>query len=71
MRNSLRHQKGKSFVAQIKDGRETMVVASRPKFVLFGSSIVQQSYALDGWGASLANLYARKVISGLLSNHLF
>ncbi|OIV98589.1 hypothetical protein TanjilG_12175 [Lupinus angustifolius] len=32
----------------------------RPKFVLFGSSIVQFSYH-EGWGATLAHLYARQV----------
>ncbi|KEH23166.1 isoamyl-acetate hydrolyzing esterase-like protein, putative [Medicago truncatula] len=31
----------------------------RPKFVLFGSSIVQHSY-YQGWGATLTHLYARK-----------
>lgn len=33
----------------------------RPQFVLFGSSIVQFSYSHQGWGAVLADLYARKV----------
>jgi len=33
----------------------------RPKFVLFGSSIVQHSY-YQGWGATLTHLYARKVL---------
>ncbi|XVE97084.1 hypothetical protein REPUB_Repub02eG0280200 [Reevesia pubescens] len=32
----------------------------RPVFVLFGSSIVQFSYSNEGWGAILADLYARK-----------
>lgn len=32
----------------------------RPQFVLFGSSIVQFSYSHQGWGAVLADLYARK-----------
>lgn len=32
---------------------------TRPKFVLFGSSIVQYSY-YEGWGATLSHLYARK-----------
>ncbi|XP_019413302.1 PREDICTED: GDSL esterase/lipase At2g38180-like [Lupinus angustifolius] len=32
----------------------------RPKFVLFGSSIIQYSY-YEGWGATLAHLYARQV----------
>ncbi|XP_027188843.1 GDSL esterase/lipase WDL1-like isoform X3 [Cicer arietinum] len=31
----------------------------RPQFVLFGSSIVQYSFH-QGWGATLAHLYARK-----------
>ncbi|XP_009796830.1 GDSL esterase/lipase CPRD49-like [Nicotiana tabacum] len=33
---------------------------NRPQFVLFGSSIVQFSYSYQGWGAILADLYARK-----------
>ncbi|KAJ8570750.1 hypothetical protein K7X08_037722 [Anisodus acutangulus] len=37
-----------------------MVEPNRPLFVLFGSSIVQFSYGLHGWGATLADLYARK-----------
>ncbi|XP_019413300.1 PREDICTED: GDSL esterase/lipase At2g38180-like isoform X2 [Lupinus angustifolius] len=32
----------------------------RPTFVLFGSSIVEYSY-FEGWGATLAHLYARQV----------
>lgn len=38
-----------------------MVGPSRPQFVLFGSSIVQFSYSNHGWGAILADFYARKV----------
>lgn len=34
----------------------------RPVFVLFGSSIVQFSYSNGGWGAILADVYARKVL---------
>ncbi|KAL2557968.1 GDSL esterase/lipase CPRD49 [Forsythia ovata] len=37
-----------------------MVGPGRPQFVLFGSSIVQISYQIGGWGAILADLYARK-----------
>ncbi|XP_059463395.1 GDSL esterase/lipase WDL1-like [Corylus avellana] len=37
-----------------------MVGPLRPQFVLFGSSIVQQSFRNEGWGAILADLYARK-----------
>ncbi|XP_050243918.1 GDSL esterase/lipase CPRD49-like [Quercus robur] len=37
-----------------------MVGPVRPKFVLFGSSIVQNSFSNEGWGAILATLYARK-----------
>ncbi|MED6136747.1 GDSL esterase/lipase wdl1 [Stylosanthes scabra] len=37
-----------------------MVGPVRPEFVLFGSSIVQLSFGDEGWGAILANLYARK-----------
>ncbi|KQK23514.1 hypothetical protein BRADI_1g74310v3 [Brachypodium distachyon] len=34
--------------------------AGRPVFVLFGSSIVQYSFSNGGWGATLADIYARK-----------
>ncbi|XVF55092.1 hypothetical protein PTKIN_Ptkin06aG0008900 [Pterospermum kingtungense] len=37
-----------------------MVGPARPVFVLFGSSIVQFSYGDHGWGAILADIYARK-----------
>ncbi|KAJ4704443.1 GDSL esterase/lipase CPRD49-like [Melia azedarach] len=37
-----------------------MVGPERPQFVLFGSSIVQFSFSNEGWGAILADLYARK-----------
>ncbi|KAK7836082.1 gdsl esterase/lipase [Quercus suber] len=37
-----------------------MVGPVRPKFVLFGSSIVRNSFSNEGWGAILATLYARK-----------
>ncbi|KAK3445096.1 hypothetical protein EUGRSUZ_B02812 [Eucalyptus grandis] len=37
-----------------------MVGPERAQFVLFGSSIVQLSFGNGGWGASLADLYARK-----------
>ncbi|KAL4606225.1 hypothetical protein ACB092_09G086200 [Castanea dentata] len=37
-----------------------MVGPVRPQFVLFGSSIVQFSFSNEGWGATLATLYARK-----------
>lgn len=39
-----------------------MVGPMRPQIVLFGSSIVQMSFDNGGWGAILANLYARKVL---------
>ncbi|XP_068667870.1 GDSL esterase/lipase WDL1-like [Aristolochia californica] len=39
---------------------KNMVGPSRPLFVLFGSSIVQFSFSNDGWGAILADVYARK-----------
>ncbi|CAI9118208.1 OLC1v1019743C1 [Oldenlandia corymbosa var. corymbosa] len=32
----------------------------RPQIVLFGDSITQQSFSSGGWGASLADTYARK-----------
>ncbi|KAK9128001.1 hypothetical protein Syun_016798 [Stephania yunnanensis] len=37
-----------------------MVAVERPRFVLFGSSIVQLSYINGGWGAILTHIYARK-----------
>ncbi|XP_062155888.1 GDSL esterase/lipase CPRD49 isoform X2 [Alnus glutinosa] len=37
-----------------------MVGPARPQFVLFGSSIVQLSFGHGGWGATLADIYARK-----------
>lgn len=37
-----------------------MVGPRRPVFVLFGSSIVQFSFSNGGWGATLADIYARK-----------
>ncbi|XP_023729702.1 GDSL esterase/lipase CPRD49 [Lactuca sativa] len=37
-----------------------MVGPRRPQFVLFGSSIVQFSFGEEGWGAILADIYARK-----------
>ncbi|XP_059666766.1 GDSL esterase/lipase WDL1 isoform X2 [Cornus florida] len=37
-----------------------MVGPQRPQFVLFGSSIVQLGFSNGGWGAILADIYARK-----------
>ncbi|KAF5179127.1 GDSL esterase/lipase CPRD49, partial [Thalictrum thalictroides] len=37
-----------------------MLGTGRPVFVLFGSSIVQVSFSNGGWGAHLADIYARK-----------
>ncbi|KAJ0442224.1 putative SGNH hydrolase-type esterase domain, SGNH hydrolase superfamily [Helianthus annuus] len=37
-----------------------MVGPRRPQFVLFGSSIVEYSFGQEGWGAALADIYARK-----------
>ncbi|KAL4323315.1 hypothetical protein GQ457_11G009500 [Hibiscus cannabinus] len=37
-----------------------MVRPVRPQFILFGSSIVQLSFSNGGWGAILADVYARK-----------
>ncbi|KAL7138985.1 hypothetical protein ABFS83_09G020100 [Erythranthe nasuta] len=33
----------------------------RPQIVVFGDSITQQSFRSGGWGASLADIYSRKV----------
>ncbi|XP_041000549.1 GDSL esterase/lipase CPRD49-like [Juglans microcarpa x Juglans regia] len=37
-----------------------MAGPARPQFVLFGSSIVQMCFGHGGWGAALAEIYARK-----------
>ncbi|KAK9048303.1 hypothetical protein SSX86_032734, partial [Deinandra increscens subsp. villosa] len=37
-----------------------MVGPRRPQIVLFGSSIVEFSFGKEGWGAILADIYARK-----------
>ncbi|KAL3830172.1 hypothetical protein ACJIZ3_018974 [Penstemon smallii] len=37
-----------------------MIGPGRPLFVLFGSSIVQMSFKVGGWGSIIADLYARK-----------
>ncbi|EPS60568.1 hypothetical protein M569_14235, partial [Genlisea aurea] len=37
-----------------------MVGPGRPEIVLFGSSVVQMSFNVGGWGAILSDLYARK-----------
>lgn len=42
-----------------EEDRRTML-GGRPLFVLFGSSIVQYSFSNGGWGAALADIYARK-----------
>ena len=47
-----------------------MVGPQRPQFVLFGSSIVQLSYANGGWGAILSDVYARKVLPLALFFHI-
>lgn len=44
-------------------GSRTTMLGGRPLFVLFGSSIVQYSFSNGGWGAVLADIYARKVPS--------
>ncbi|CAD6219773.1 unnamed protein product [Miscanthus lutarioriparius] len=36
------------------------MLGGRPLCVLFGSSIVQYSFSNGGWGAALADIYARK-----------
>ncbi|KAK7845793.1 gdsl esterase/lipase cprd49 [Quercus suber] len=46
-----------------------MVGPVRPKFVLFGSSIVRNSFSNEGWGAILATLYARKRWPELLGQY--
>jgi isoamyl acetate esterase len=33
----------------------------RPRLVLFGDSITEQSFRPGGWGAALADTYSRKV----------
>lgn len=38
--------------------------AVRPRILLFGDSITQQSFGPGGWGARLADAYQRKVRLG-------
>ncbi|CAI0425384.1 unnamed protein product [Linum tenue] len=45
---------------KVQVGEEEMAGLARPQFVLFGSSIVQMSFSNGGWGAILADIYARK-----------
>jgi lysophospholipase L1-like esterase len=35
----------------------------RPRLVLFGDSITEQSFATGGWGAALADHFARQALS--------
>lgn len=39
----------------------------RPQIVLFGDSITEQSFRSGGWGADLADTYARKVFLQFLA----
>ncbi|KAK9126101.1 hypothetical protein Scep_014947 [Stephania cephalantha] len=48
------------FASHGKSAFSSMVAVERPRFVLFGSSIVQLSYINGGWGAILTHIYARK-----------
>lgn len=43
----------------------------RPKIVLFGDSITEDSFGDGGWGASLADLLRRKVYIFLFINTQF
>jgi len=40
-----------------------MAPHARPKFVLYGASMTEYSFCHGGWGAALADLYCRKVLS--------
>ena len=40
---------------------ETKLIGKRPKIILFGDSITQQSTGAWGWATLLADLYSRKV----------
>ncbi|XP_078428362.1 GDSL esterase/lipase At5g62930-like [Wolffia australiana] len=40
--------------------RSTEILGKRPRIVLFGDSITEQSFSPGGWGASLAEAYSRK-----------
>ncbi|KAI3771186.1 hypothetical protein L6452_02345 [Arctium lappa] len=51
---------GEVILSLTKNEVVTMVGPRRPQFVLFGSSIVEFSFVNEGWGATLANIYARK-----------
>ena len=41
--------------------RERESERMRPRIVLFGDSITEQSFRSGGWGAALADTYTRKV----------
>ncbi|KAI6698433.1 hypothetical protein NL676_018552 [Syzygium grande] len=56
-----REQEAEQEAKQSREGVSEMVGPERPQFVLFGWSIVQFNFGNGGWGASLADLYARKV----------
>ncbi|KZV53422.1 hypothetical protein F511_10208 [Dorcoceras hygrometricum] len=53
-------KKPEQFIRVEEVEKKKMVGPNRPQFVLFGSSIVQMSYNVGGWGAMLADLYSRK-----------
>lgn len=42
----------------------------RPRLVLFGDSITELSFADGGWGAALADHFARKVYASCVYVHL-
>jgi hypothetical protein len=42
----------------------------RENIVLFGDSITEQSFRENGWGASLANAYSRKLSFNSFSDPL-
>lgn len=43
----------------------------RPRIVLFGDSITEQSFRPGGWGAALADAYSRKVLPSSSSSSSF
>lgn len=48
-------------VLKIEKKERAMPGSLRPRFVIFGSSIVQFGFYDEGWVAILSHLYARKV----------
>ena len=58
----LREDPGRREENRSPEMRSSEIKGSRPRIVLFGDSITEQSFRSGGWGASLADTYSRKVV---------